>query len=109
MTTIFEDAGVFGKEFVDNGMRSFTSLSKSAQAIITETSDYTKKSYESGAAAFEKLFSAKSLETAIEIQTNYAKKAYEDFVSELSKLGNLYADMAKEAYKPFESLVAKAK
>jgi len=109
MTTMIEDAGVLGKEFVNNGMKSFTSLSKSAQAIVTETSDYTKKSYESGAAAFEKLFSAKSLETAIDIQTDYAKKAYEDFVAESSKLGNLYAEMAKEAYKPFESLVAKAK
>jgi hypothetical protein len=109
MTTMFEDAGVFGKEFVDKGMKSFSSVSKAAQAIVTETSDYTKKSYESGAAAFEKLFSAKSVEAAIEIQTDYAKKAYEDFVAETGKLSGLYADMAKEAYKPFESFVAKAK
>jgi len=109
MTTMFEDAGVFGKEFVDNGMKSISSLSKTAQAIATETSDYTKKSYASGAAAFEKLFSAKSLETAVEIQTDYAKKAYEDFVAESSKLGGMYADMAKQAYTPFESAVAKAK
>lgn len=109
MTTMFEDAGVFGKEFVDNGLKSFNTLSTAAQAIVTETSDYTRKSYESGAAAFEKLFSAKSVEAAIEIQTDYAKKAYEDFVAETGKLGGLYADMAKEAYKPFESLVAKAK
>jgi phasin family protein len=109
MTTMFEDAGVFGKEFVDKGMKSFSSVSKAAQAIVTETSDYTKKSYESGAAAFEKLFSAKSVEAAIEIQTDFAKKAYEDFVAETGKLSGLYADMAKEAYKPFESFVAKAK
>ena len=35
----------------------------------------------------------------------------EDFfgASEATKLGQLYADLAKEAYKPFESIVAKAK
>ena len=109
MTPMFEDAGVYGKEFVDNGLKSFASVSKAAQAIVTEATDYTKKSYETGAATFEKLFSAKSLETAVEIQTDYAKKAYEGFVAEQSKLSSLYADMAKEAYKPFESLVAKAK
>ena len=109
MTTMFEDAGAFGKEFVDSGLKSFSSLSKTAQAIVSETTDYTKKSYEAGAATFEKLFAAKSLEAAVEIQTDYAKKAYEGFVAESSKLGSLYADLAKEAYKPFESLVAKAK
>jgi len=30
-------------------------------------------------------------------------------VAEASKIGNLYAELAKEAYKPFESVVAKAK
>ncbi|RUU57097.1 phasin family protein, partial [Mesorhizobium sp. M2C.T.Ca.TU.009.01.2.1] len=34
---------------------------------------------------------------------------YESFVAEASKIGNLYAELAKEAYKPFESVVAKAK
>ncbi len=51
----------------------------------------------------------KSLEKAIEIQTDYAKSAYEGFVSQATKMGELYADLAKEAYKPFETLVAKAK
>ena len=109
MTTMFEDAGMFGKEYVDNGMRSFASVSRAAQAIATETSDYTRKSYETGAAALEKLFSAKSMEAAIGIQTDYARKAYEDFVAESGKLGGLYADMAKEAYKPFESLVVRTR
>ena len=51
----------------------------------------------------------KSFEKAIEIQTDYAKQTYEGFVAEATKLGELYAELAKEAYKPFEALVAKAK
>jgi hypothetical protein len=108
MTTMFEEAGMFGKEFADNGLKSFDSLSTTAQAIVTETSDYTKRSFEMGASAFEKLVSAKSAEAVVEIQTDYAKQAYQDFVSETGRLSNLYADMAREAYKPFESLIAKA-
>ena len=109
MNAMFDGAGMFGKEFVDNGLKSFASLSRTAQAIVAETTDYTKKSYETGAATFEKLFAAKSLEAAVEIQTDYAKKAYEGFIAESTRLSGLYADMAKEAYKPFESLVAKSK
>ena len=59
--------------------------------------------------AIEKLVAAKSLEKAIEIQTDYAKTAYEGFVSEATKIGELYAELFKDAYKPFESVVAKAK
>ena len=56
----------------------------------------------------EKLFGAKSLDKAIEIQTDYAKTAYEGFVAQATKIGELYADLAKETYKPYEGFVAKA-
>jgi hypothetical protein len=109
MTKMFGDAGVFGKEFLDGGLTSYASVSKAAQAIVAEATDYSKKSYETGAAALEKLFAAGTLESAFEIQASYAKKAYEGFVAQSTKLGNLYADMAKEAYKPLESLAVRAK
>jgi hypothetical protein len=109
MTQTFEDASKYGKEFMDSGLKSMAALTKSAQAIAAEATDYSKKSYETGSAMLEKLFAAKSLEKAIEVQTDYAKTSYESFVAEATKISELYAEMAKEAYKPFESIVAKAK
>jgi len=109
MTQTYEDFSKYGKEFADTGLKSFASLSKGAQAIASEAGEYTKKSFEAGSAAFEKLFSAKSLDKVIEIQSDYAKQSYEAFVAEATKIGDLYAELAKEAYKPFESIVAKAK
>jgi hypothetical protein len=109
MTQMFEDAGKYGQEFLDSGLESFTAVTRDAQAISSEASDYAKKVFETGSTAVEKLLSAKSIEKAVEIQTAYAKQAYECFVAEASRISALYADMAKDAYKPFESLVAKAK
>jgi hypothetical protein len=109
MTQTFEDAGNYGKEFVDTGLKSLAALSKSAQAIAVESAEYAKKSFETGSAALEKLLSAKSLENAFEIQADYARQAYEGFLAEATRLGGLYADMAKDSYKPFESVVAKAR
>lgn len=109
MTQTYEDFSKYGKDLADTGLKSFASISKGAQAIATEASDYTKKSFEAGTAAFEKLFAAKSFDKAIEIQSDYAKQSYEAFVAEATKIGDLYAELAKEAYKPFESIVAKAK
>lgn len=108
-TQTFEDAGKFGKDYFDNSLKSFAAFSKGAQAIAVEATDYTKKSIEAGTAAFEKLLGAKSLEKAIEIQTDYAKTAYEGFVAQATKMNELYADLAKEVYKPLEAFVAKAK
>lgn len=109
MTQTFEDAGNYGKEFVDTGLKSLAALSRSAQAIAVESAEYAKKSFETGNAVLEKLLSAKSLENAFEIQTDYARQAYESFLAEATTLSGLYADMAKDSYKPFESVVAKAR
>ena len=103
-----EDMQKFGKDSMEMAMSSFGAWSKSAQAIAVEFVDYSKKSVEDSAAAWEKLMGAKSLEKAIEVQNEYLKSSYEDFVAEATKLGELYADLAKEAYKPFEGAVAKA-
>lgn len=109
MTQPFEQAGKFGKEFTDNGLKSFAALSKGAQAITVEATEYTKKAFEHAGATVEKLLSAKSLEKAIEIQTDYLRTSYENFVAGAVKIGDLYADLAREAYKPFEEAIAKAK
>ncbi len=103
----FEDLQKLGKDNVDVALKQFGAVSKGVQAIASEVADYSRKSFEDGAAVLEKLFGAKSLDKAIEIQTDYAKSAYEGFVAKATKIGELYADLAKEAYKPLENVVGK--
>ena len=104
----FDTIQKFSKDNVDAALKSFGVVSKSAQAIAVETADFAKKSFEQSTATFEKLLGAKSLEKAIEIQTDYVKSAYEGFVAQSTKLGELYTNLAKEAFKPYEGLVAVA-
>ena len=88
-------------------MRSFDAVTKSTQAIATEIADYSKRSFEHGAKTMENLLGVKSLDKAFEVQSEYARAAYEGYVSHASKLGELYTDLAKEAFKPYQSFVAK--
>jgi phasin family protein len=104
-----EDMQKFGKEGMEMAMSSLGAWSKSAQAIAAEIADYSKKSVEDSAAAWEKLLGAKTPEKAMEVQSAFLKSSYEDFVAEATKLGELYVDLAKEAYKPFEGAMAKMK
>jgi phasin family protein len=98
----------FGKDSMDMAMASFGAWTKNAQAIATEIADYSKKYFEDSAAALEKIMSAKSPEKAMEVQSEYLKSSYEGFVAETTKLTELYTDLAKQAYKPFEGAIAKA-
>ena len=109
MVKNFEDLQQVGKDNMDSALKCWGAVSKGTQAIAVEMADYSKKAFEDGTAAMEKLFGVKSFDKAIEVQTEYAKSAYEGFVAEASKIGELYADLAKETYKPFETIMAKAK
>jgi hypothetical protein len=55
----------------------------------------------------ENLLGAKSLDKAFEVQTEYAKAAYESYVSEVTKLGELYSDLAREAFSHTRALSQK--
>ncbi|KIZ40593.1 MULTISPECIES: phasin family protein [Rhodopseudomonas] len=102
-----EEIQQYSKEQFDTAVASASSLQKGYQAIAAAVGDYTKKSFEDGNAFVEKLSGVKSLDKAIEVQTEFAKSAYETFVAESQKIAGLYTDLAKQSFKPLESMAAK--
>ncbi len=103
-----EKMAKFGKGGIDMAANSFGGWAKGAQAIAMEIADYSKRAAESSATAWEKLMGARSLESALQVQSQYMKSSYEDFVAEATKLGELYVDLAREAYTGFEGALARA-
>jgi hypothetical protein len=97
-----------GQENLDVAMKSVTAVTKSFQDIAKEAADFSKKHFETSAAAAEKLMATKSVEKAFEVQADYMKGAYDAFVAQATRMGELYADLTKQAYKPYESFTAKA-
>ena len=102
-----EDIQQYGKEHMETVVASATTVQNGLQAIATAYGDYTKKSFEDTKSFVEKLSGVKSLDKAIEVQTEFAKSGYETFVAESQKIAGLYTDLAKQAYKPVEGLIAK--
>lgn len=105
----FEEIQKLSQSNVDSAVKVFGEWNKNWQAIAAELSDYTKRSFEEGSATFEKLISSKSLEQALEIQTTYAKRSYDDYVQQMTKIGAMYANLAKEAYKPVEKVMRESR
>jgi phasin family protein len=103
----FDEFQKVGKDGFDATVRSFGEVNKGFQAIAAEITDYSKKAFEDGTRAFEQLIGAKTIEQAMEIQSQFAKKAYDNYVAEMSKLGEMYVGLAKDAYKPVEVALSK--
>ncbi len=106
MNQQFETIQKFSKDSFEATTTSLKVVSKGAQSIAAETADYAKKSFEQGTAALEQLVGAETLKNAIQIQADYAKATYEGFVAQTTKVSGFYADLAMEAFKPHERLIA---
>jgi hypothetical protein len=102
-----EDIQSYGKEQFETAVATATGVQNGLSAIATAYGDYTKKSYEDTKSFVEKLSGVKSLDKALEAQSEFAKTSYETFMADAQKIAGLYGDLAKQAFKPLEGIVAK--
>ena len=109
MAINIEDYSKFNKDQLEALQSAAAEVSKQLQAIAAETTEYSRKTVESGSAFVEKLLSVKKLDEAIQLHQEYLKSSYEGFVAHATKLGELYTNVAKEAFKPVEGALAKVK
>ena len=100
-----KDFQKISKDNYDAMLRSYGELTRGFQTIGAHVTDYSKQAFADATSTFEKLVGAKSLEQVFEIQSQAAKKAYDSWVAEASKIGEMYASTAREAYKPVEKAV----
>jgi hypothetical protein len=105
MINSFQDFQKVSKMEMTGYMQAMGEWNKNWQNLATEMTDYSKRSLEDGMATFEKLATAKSVPEALEIQTAYAKSAYEGYMQQMTKIGAMYQNLAKDALKPFERLI----
>jgi phasin family protein len=84
------------------------SVPVSMQTIANAYGDFTMKSLEETRSFVEKLTGVRSLDKAMEVQTEFAKQACQTFVAESEKIRGLHRELAKQIFKPLESIIAKS-
>ncbi|MGH6778920.1 MAG: phasin family protein [Bradyrhizobium sp.] len=102
-----EDFHNYGRQQFESIVASANSLQGGLSAIANAYGDYTRKSYEDTRSFVERLSGVTSLDTALDVQSDYARTAYETFVAESRNIASLYADLAKQVFKPVEAVAAK--
>ncbi|WP_424932214.1 phasin family protein [Amaricoccus macauensis] len=104
----FESLTAFGQENVDAVVKSSEIAAKAAEGIGSEISAYSKKSFEDGVAAAQDLASAKTMTELFEKQTAFAQSAFEGFVSQATKMNEIYVAAAKDISAPLSARVSAA-
>jgi hypothetical protein len=69
-------------------------------AISTAHAYYVKSSLEANKAFMEKLVTTNAPDEAMQIATDHMKLSYEMFVAEAAKMGDMYRDFFKSAFRP---------
>lgn len=90
-----------GQDNFEFSIRRFGVMSDSIQAISTEVSGYSRRSLEDSSQMVQSLLGAKTLSSALEIQSIYFKTACQEFFTHAIKLNELYVDLARETAKPY--------
>lgn len=105
MSKSFEGMTAFGQENVDAVVKSSEIAAKAAEGISTEITAFSKKSFEDGVAAAQDFASAKTMTELFEKQTSYAQSAFEGFVSQATKMNEIYVAAAKDITAPIGARV----
>ena len=100
MSINFPEFKAFGVAPFEAFSTANASSIKGLQAIAAETTGYSMKSFEKSREFFEKLIGVKKIEEAIQLQSDFTKTAHEDFMAQAAKIGEMYANLAKEAFRP---------
>ncbi len=103
MTKGIENAAAFGQENVEAVVTSSKIATKAAESLSAEIAAYSKKSYEDSMAAAKELTTCKSISEFVEKQAEFGKISIEGFVAEATKLNEMYAAAAKEAFAPLNA------
>ena len=77
------------------------------RTIAAAYGDYTTRSFEEGTSFVAKLMGVRSFDKAIEVQTEFARQAYANFFAQSQRICELYGELAKQAFRPWERFAAK--
>lgn len=100
MTRGMEHAASIGQENLNAVVTSSRIAAKAHETAGAEVAAFTKKSYEDSLAAAKDFASAKTLPELVEKQTAYARTALETYVSEATRINDIYVSATREAFQP---------
>jgi hypothetical protein len=70
--------------------------------MAAEMTDFSKRRLEDVFQAWQQLLQVRHFGDVVDVQAQYAQRAYDAYISELSKVGEMYLGTVREAARPLE-------
>lgn len=101
----FDKFNAFSKENVEAVMQSANATTKGLEAINSEALAFSRQSVEDGVAAAKAIMGAKSVQEFVELNSEFSKSAFDQYVGQMTKLGDMFTSLAKDASEPLNGRV----
>jgi phasin family protein len=100
-----EEATAYSKQNLDAVLETSNLLAQGCQEISNAWMGFAQQSLQTSVNAAKELMGCKSLQEAMELQTTYARSFFEDAVNEGSRLSEMSARVANEAFEPVRGTI----
>ena len=101
----YGDLSDMGQQNIDAMVKAGQIMAVGMETVSRELMTFAKESAEANAAAATKMFSAKTMQEAIDLQNAYARESFDKAVAETGKLTEMSVKLASEAFAPLQSRV----
>ena len=98
--TGYDDVAEFNKETMDAVIASGNVLARGVEDLGQAVSSFTQTSLEDNMAAAKRVFGAKSVPEAVQLQSDWAKTALSGFLAESARLQELSFRVTNDAFGP---------
>ena len=96
----YDEIAEFNKETIEAVVESTNLMAKGVEDMGQEIAAYTQMATEKNIEAAKKLFGAKNIQDAMDLQTAWAKTAMDSFFAESAKLQDMSMQLSTAAAKP---------
>lgn len=93
----------YGKENLEAYVAAASAAGKGAETLHNELFSFSKHAIEDSVAATKAVLGSKSAHEVLELQTDFAKSAFENYVSQVTKMNEIFAATAKDAFGPLQT------
>jgi len=101
----YEDVAKLGKGGVDAFVAAGNVATKGVETLNAEVLSFAKAQYEDNVAATKAVLAAKTLQEVVELQNEFAKSAFEAYSAQVTKLSEVAAKLAQDAFAPINAQV----
>lgn len=97
-----DDVSQASRKVLESGLASASAMSEKLGVITTEAGEFARDTAQRASDLLEAIPSAGTPEAALKLQAEYARTSYRAMVSQAARMTELYAELARDVYRPFE-------